>query len=214
MSHTVTNPTASSGSLTNPFHCTARESDPETGLYHYRARYYDPSAGRFLSEDPIGFENDDDINLYTYAQNSPASLVDPFGLQHMPGGPWHPPDGVKFACKPGDSCSVLSAKIGIFQGLIVGHLVWDALNNQPGRHTEDVSSFIKGLGNCIRIHKAKCTNKQCPPEDTPVPVPAPEPQREPFRVPAPTPQAAANAIVGIGIVVIVIIAILGSPLGI
>ena len=47
--------TASSGSLTNPFQYTARESDPETGLYYYRARYYDPSAGRFLSEDPIDF---------------------------------------------------------------------------------------------------------------------------------------------------------------
>jgi uncharacterized protein RhaS with RHS repeats len=45
--------TASSGSLTNPFQYAARESDSETGLYFYRARYYDPSSGRFLSEDPL-----------------------------------------------------------------------------------------------------------------------------------------------------------------
>jgi RHS repeat-associated protein len=32
----------------------ASESDTETGLYYYRARYYDPTAGRFLGEDPIG----------------------------------------------------------------------------------------------------------------------------------------------------------------
>ena len=32
-----------------------RESQTETGLYYYRARYYDPGAGRFLSEDPIEF---------------------------------------------------------------------------------------------------------------------------------------------------------------
>jgi RHS repeat-associated protein len=44
--------TASTGSLVNPFQYTARESDTETGLYYYRARYYDPNAGRFLSEDP------------------------------------------------------------------------------------------------------------------------------------------------------------------
>ena len=34
---------------------TGREWDPETGLYYYRARYYDPKVGRFISEDPIGF---------------------------------------------------------------------------------------------------------------------------------------------------------------
>lgn len=32
---------------------TGREWDPETGLYYYRARYYDPKVGRFLSEDPL-----------------------------------------------------------------------------------------------------------------------------------------------------------------
>ncbi len=41
----------STGTLNNPFSYTGREFDSETGLYYYRARYYDPSAGRFLSED-------------------------------------------------------------------------------------------------------------------------------------------------------------------
>lgn len=60
--HSVTSSgkqTASSGSLTNPFQYTGREFDTETGLYYYRARYYDPSTGRFLSEDPIGFSGVD-----------------------------------------------------------------------------------------------------------------------------------------------------------
>jgi RHS repeat-associated protein len=34
---------------------TAREWDPEIGLHYYRARYYDPRVGRFISEDPIEF---------------------------------------------------------------------------------------------------------------------------------------------------------------
>jgi len=45
--------TASTGSLVNSFQYTARESDTETGLYYYRARYYDSSLGRFLLEDPL-----------------------------------------------------------------------------------------------------------------------------------------------------------------
>jgi RHS repeat-associated protein len=44
-----------SGSVINPFRYTGREFDAETGLYYYRARYYDPATGRFISEDPIGY---------------------------------------------------------------------------------------------------------------------------------------------------------------
>jgi RHS repeat-associated protein len=72
------NVTNSSGSLTNPFQYTARESDPETGLYYYRARYYDSSSGRFLSEDPYRISGG--INFYRYVGNSVVDLVDPRGL--------------------------------------------------------------------------------------------------------------------------------------
>jgi RHS repeat-associated protein len=70
--------TASSGSLVNPFQYTGRESDPETGLYYYRARYYDPSVGRFASEDPVGFEAGP--NFYSYVSNQPTTWTDPSGL--------------------------------------------------------------------------------------------------------------------------------------
>ncbi len=49
------------------------------GLYYMRARYYDPSVGRFISEDPIGFAGGT-VNLYEYALNNPVNLVDPLGL--------------------------------------------------------------------------------------------------------------------------------------
>lgn len=56
----------------------ARELDTETGLYYNRARYYDASLGRFISEDPSGFSSG--VNLYVYASNDPMNRRDPFGL--------------------------------------------------------------------------------------------------------------------------------------
>jgi RHS repeat-associated protein len=56
---------------------TGREWDPETGLYYYRARYYDPRIGRFLSEDPLGLAAG--INFYSYIENNPANMGDPSG---------------------------------------------------------------------------------------------------------------------------------------
>jgi RHS repeat-associated protein len=72
------NTTASSGSLVNPFQYTGRELDSETGLYYFRARYFDPQAGRFLGEDPLGFSVD--VNFYRYVGNSPTNFNDPLGL--------------------------------------------------------------------------------------------------------------------------------------
>jgi RHS repeat-associated protein len=72
---------ASSGSVSNPFDYTAREFDSETNLYYYRARYYDMSTGRFLSEDPIRF-NSGQVNFYDYVANSPIINFDPTGLAY------------------------------------------------------------------------------------------------------------------------------------
>jgi RHS repeat-associated protein len=57
---------------------TGRELDVETGDYYYRARYYDSGVGRFISEDPIGFEGGDS-NLSRYVFNSPTNYTDPSG---------------------------------------------------------------------------------------------------------------------------------------
>jgi RHS repeat-associated protein len=56
---------------------TGREYDCETGLYYYRARYYNPAIGRFLQTDPIGYA--DSLNLYQYCGNNPVRWKDPSG---------------------------------------------------------------------------------------------------------------------------------------
>ena len=63
----------------NPFAFTGRMHIAELGIYNYRARYYDPQAGRFISEDPIGFDGGG-LNLYRYVGNNPVLRDDPSGL--------------------------------------------------------------------------------------------------------------------------------------
>jgi RHS repeat-associated protein len=75
-----------------PFLFTARRFDTETGLYYYRARYYNPYIGRFLQTDPIGAG----ANPYMYCSNNPASRLDPLGTDDcscpdpVPWDPWDP----------------------------------------------------------------------------------------------------------------------------
>src|SRR5262249_37473306 len=81
------------------FKYTSREWDSEIGLQFNRARYYGPSIGRWISEDPIGFSGGDS-NLYRYVTNEPTNTTDPSGLQRFvlappnaqppdfPGGKW------------------------------------------------------------------------------------------------------------------------------
>ena len=60
----------------NPYAYTGRVFDT-LELYYYRARYYDPTLERFVSEDPIGFASGD-FNWYRYVLVNPTYFFDPF----------------------------------------------------------------------------------------------------------------------------------------
>ncbi len=128
----------SAGSLTNSFRYTGREFDSETALYYYRARYYDETSGRFLSEDPIGFGGG--VHFYAYVGNNPVGLVDPFGLDWLN-------NAADFSAGAGDAlsfgltalarkyifhtdCVVNTNSVAYFGGTVTGALVGAALGNE------------------------------------------------------------------------------------
>ena len=65
--------------INNRFMFTGREWRNIFGFYEYRARAYNPTIGRFMSEDPKGFDAGD-YNLYRYVGNNPMNLSDPSGM--------------------------------------------------------------------------------------------------------------------------------------
>jgi RHS repeat-associated protein len=71
---------AMQGASTSGYAFTGREWDGEIGLYHYRARYYLPTAGKFLTDDPLSFAGGD-FNLNRYVRATPLTSTDPFGLE-------------------------------------------------------------------------------------------------------------------------------------
>ena len=66
------------GAITGRFGYTGQVWLQQAGLYHYRARAYNPAMGRFMQADPIGYGGGS--NLYAYVGNNPVNFTDPSGL--------------------------------------------------------------------------------------------------------------------------------------
>ncbi len=74
-------PSDTTTGFTNPYQFMGREAD-SPGLYYYRARYYSPMMGGFISEDPIGFAGGQ-LSFYAAFGGDPLDYIDPLGLD------WH-----------------------------------------------------------------------------------------------------------------------------
>lgn len=103
--------TTGTAGTTNPYQYTGRENDG-LGLYYYRARYYSPGMGRFISEDPLGFGGGQS-NFYAYVGGNPLSYIDRTGK-----GPVEA--GIGFAVGFG---------FGLIDGLINHESGWDLVNH-------------------------------------------------------------------------------------
>lgn len=110
---------------TNLMRFTGELLDSDTGLYHLRARQYDPAAGRLLSLDPFPSAlYDPYVSAYLYVNDRPTALVDPSGLRGTtpatpspsPQSP-PPPDPFGPACltiNAGSGASIVIGVVGIF----------------------------------------------------------------------------------------------------
>ena len=80
---------STAGSSFNVFGFTGHERDEATGLYYFKARYYDPETGRFLTEDPFGGtrEQPPSLHQYLYAYQNPTVYTDPTGRQNEDNDP-------------------------------------------------------------------------------------------------------------------------------
>ena len=135
----------------NTYTFTGREWDEETGLYYYRARYYDAKVGRFVSEDPIRVAGGD-VNFYTYVKNRPTVLVDPLGLEGC--GPlkciFRMNDNLKECCDSHDRCYD-QCKPKPYCDAIFCDCLFDKCTKQPG--DKQKACFCRLVAYCAAVDK-------------------------------------------------------------
>lgn len=91
------NALAMSGTLVNPnrYRFSSKEIHPNSGLYYYGYRYYEPNLQRWLNADPI--EEAGGFNLYSCVGNRPFTAIDPWGWSDFNA----PPGSVSGSVSPG-----------------------------------------------------------------------------------------------------------------
>jgi RHS repeat-associated protein len=179
------------GSSLTRYGYAGRERDNSTGLIYNRARWYDPAAGRFISEDPVGASGG--LNLYGYVENSPLNSSDPTGL-YPPSHPY---------------CQSLLRRIAALQAEInkrIGEMHDDNLGlpwRAPGDRLKPSASRWghEMIINMLKAKKAElegyyaayCRDDEKKPKRKPQDCPAGEKEKEKVPVPNPGAEAARQA---------------------
>ena len=127
--------------VNNPYLFTGRRYDDETGLYYYRARYYDYATGRFLQTDPVGYASG--LNLYSYLGNNPLNWVDPLGL--CKDDPDKEPWWLGIVGGIGDAAGALYDALG---GDLMSNLLWEGrhVGTQYGEEALDSYAYQIAFG--------------------------------------------------------------------
>jgi RHS repeat-associated protein len=136
----------------NSLQFAARQYDSESQLLYFRARYYDPQVGRFISEDPVGLGGG--INPYAYAGNDPINAVDPSGLctWHMHSHDYNTGDDKEWDEE--GTCAVIAfhprrgggGVIGSPPGISIGGTGGGGNGNPPEQPQKDVNWRECGTG--------------------------------------------------------------------
>jgi len=109
--------------------------DATTGLYDFRHRAYDPTLGRFLQQDPMGYV--DGANLYQMERSNPLAFADPMGTDSASGGG-------SISIQVGPPPSPISIKIGPPPGQ--GPISCPANNQPPARPHQFPPNWVPGKG--------------------------------------------------------------------
>jgi RHS repeat-associated protein len=106
---------SATGSDSTPFQFTGRENDGAANLYYFRARYYNPTFGQFISADPAGLAAG--INPYAYVRGNPISNADPLRLWSLSLGGYAGP-GAEISLGVDDGHFFFTTRVGFGLGVV------------------------------------------------------------------------------------------------
>ena len=124
----------------NRYTFQGRIIDWDTGLYNFRARWYDAETGRWCSKDPLGIAGG--LNQYEAFGNNPINFIDPFGLEKGKGF-W------KSVNKGATKGAILGGITGAAGGAIGGGLAGAAAGAALGAFLGGLGGGIDGAGSAL-----------------------------------------------------------------